>query len=94
MNAEIVSDRETAGVRVKVVHEGETVDAEELSFKLILQSKGTYETSDGVTITLSHEAKAIYKLCDKHKADGSPIYLVTGAVEMATTKTKDSTEKT
>ena len=66
--------------RVKVVHEGETVDAEELSFKTLALSSGRYETSDGVTITLTHDAKTIYRLCDKTKSDGSPIYLVTGGV--------------
>lgn len=64
--------------RVKVVYESETVDADELVFRAGPVPFGTYELEDGARIEFRHNVRKIYRLCDKKKPDGSPIYLVTG----------------
>jgi hypothetical protein len=67
--------------RVKIVYEGETVDAEELSFKGQGNSVLLIEVGDGAKIELKHEIKNVYRLCDKKKEDGNPIYIMTGKLE-------------
>jgi hypothetical protein len=69
------------GQRVKVVYEGETADAEELKFKLQNDPVSLCELSDGASIDIRLGLKSVYRLCDKKKADGSPIYLLTGNFE-------------
>ena len=85
---QIAEPAAAAEARVKVVYEGETVDAEEISFQVLEQSRAAYKMADGVTITLDHEAKTIYRLCDKKRSDGSPIYLITGGVTVKVEKPK------
>jgi hypothetical protein len=70
--------------RVKVVYESETVDADELAFKEVAQVLGAYEIEDGTIIEIRQEVKSIYRLCDKRKADGSPIYLLAGGAAVRT----------
>jgi len=70
--------------RVKVVYESETVDADEIAFKEASQVVGSYELEDGTVIEIRHEVKTIYRLCDKKKADGSPIYLLAGGAAVRT----------
>lgn len=66
--------------RVRVVYEGETVEAEEIPFTTVAETKAKFELSDGAIITIDHAVKAIYRLCEKKKEDGNPIYLITGQV--------------
>lgn len=70
--------------RVKIVYEGETVDAEEMQMTPTSESVGVYLLGDGAVIELKHEVKTVYRLCDKKKEDGTPIYVVTGEVRMKT----------
>jgi hypothetical protein len=72
---------------VKVVYEGETVDADELEFEVQQEAVGYYKTGDGARIEFKHDVKTIYRLCDQKKEDGSPIYLVTGVAVLKTTVT-------
>jgi len=71
---------------VRIVHEGETVDADELTFTIDKEIMGVYNLSDGARIDLDHKVKAVYKLRDKKKEDGSPVYIVTGNVSLTTTQ--------
>jgi len=77
---------EEQGQRVKIVHEGETVDAEEVEFQRLSEVVGVYKLADGVTVQMKHSVKRIYRLCDKKKADGSPIYIVTGEARLTVNK--------
>jgi hypothetical protein len=61
--------------RVKVIYEGETVDAEDLGFTV---------ESETTRVTIAHRVKNIYRLCDKKKPDGSPLYLLTGETVVKT----------
>ena len=76
---------QTLESRVKVVHEGETVDADELEFVVVGEPPMEYKLSDGTRIEIRHEVKKVYRLCDKKKEDGSPIYLITGGAKVLTT---------
>ena len=67
--------------RVKVVYEGETADAEELKFKMQNDPVLSCELSDGASVDIRLGLKSVYRLCDKKKADGSSIYLLTGNFE-------------
>jgi hypothetical protein len=70
--------------RVKVIYEGETVDAEDLGFTVESETTGSYLVSDGARVTIAHRVKNIYRLCDKKKPDGSPLYLLTGETVVKT----------
>ena len=72
--------------RVKVVYEGETVDADEMDFEVLQEAVGLYKTGDGAKIDFKHDVKSIYRLCDQKKEDGSPIYLITGTAVLKTTR--------
>jgi len=63
---------------VKVLFEGQTVDAKELKFEQKERSTGLYETATGVRVTIVHTVDAIYEIQGRTKPDGSPVYLVTG----------------
>lgn len=78
--------------RVKVIYEGETVDADEMEFKAVAEPPISYQLNDGTIIEIKHEVKKVYRLCDKRKADGSPIYLLNGAAHVRTETPKDSDE--
>ncbi|HEY4361908.1 MAG TPA: hypothetical protein VGN17_13105 [Bryobacteraceae bacterium] len=64
--------------KVKVLYEGDTVEADELQFSPVVVTRGEYMIEGGGVIEIRHEVKSIYRLCEKAKADGSPIYLITG----------------
>ena len=72
--------------RVKVVYDGETVDADEMEFKAQAEAIRVYHVGDGAVIEIQHDVKNIYRLCDKKREDGSPIYLVTGTAILKTTR--------
>jgi hypothetical protein len=78
--------------KVKVVHEGETVEADQLDFKAESATSGVYAIEDGSRIAIQHEVKAVYRL-EKKKADGTPIYLITGGAAVQVTQPKDSPGK-
>jgi hypothetical protein len=63
---------------VKIAFEGESVDAEEMTFEAVNQAPLAYKVGDGTVVELKHEVKNIYRLCDKKKPDGSPIYVLIG----------------
>ena len=69
----------TSLARVKIPYEGTTEDADELEFRVVSEALGSYELGDGGKVELRHEVHRVYKLCDKKKEDGSPIYVLTGA---------------
>jgi hypothetical protein len=79
--------------RVKIIHEGEPVDAEEIDFKAISEAAGNYQLSDGASIELIHTIKRIYRLCDKKKADGSPLYIVAGEAKLIVTQPRKAPEE-
>jgi hypothetical protein len=64
--------------RVKIPFEGETVDAEDIAFELLETALASLRTSDGATITMKHDIQKVYRLCDKKKDDGTPIYVMVG----------------
>ena len=72
--------------KVKVFYEGDTVEAEELAFTKEAETAARYRTSDGAVIDFRHTVKSIFKLCDKKKEDGSPIYIIGGEASFKTTQ--------
>jgi len=66
-------------------------DADEISFKVESEVLGSYNLDDGAKIELRHNVKNIYLLADKKRADGSPIYLVTGEASLQTTRAEQTT---
>jgi hypothetical protein len=70
--------------RVKVIHEGETVDAEEMDFDALIEDSQTYSVKDGTHIEIRHQVKKVYRLCDQKKPNGDPIYILTGTAEITT----------
>jgi hypothetical protein len=78
--------------RVKVIYEGETVDADEMEFKAVSEPPISYQLNDRTIIEIKHEVKKVYRLCDKRKPDGSPIYLLNGAAHVRTETPKASEE--
>jgi len=75
--------------RVKVPFEGETVDAEDISFDVSEAVRGVCRLADGTTISMTHEIKKVYRLCDKKKEDGSPIYMLVGQTAINIAKATD-----
>jgi hypothetical protein len=71
-----------AETRVKVPFEGDTVDAEEISFSVTSPTVQVLELADGEVIEFRHTVSKVYRLCDRKKEDGSPIYLVTGEAKL------------
>jgi hypothetical protein len=69
---------------VKIVFEGQTVDADQMDFKVESQVNGRFQIEDGATVELAHAVKNVYKLKDKKKPDGTPVYVLMGE---ASTKT-------
>jgi hypothetical protein len=61
-------------------------DADEIGYKVESEVVGSYKLDDGAKIELRHNVKNIYLLADKKRADGSPIYLVTGEASLQTTR--------
>ncbi|HEY1218784.1 MAG: hypothetical protein ABSE42_06645 [Bryobacteraceae bacterium] len=76
---------------VKIPFEGETVDAEDVTFDASGPMQCSFRLADGTTINLEHAIKKIYRLCDKKKEDGSPIYMLMGQTAIAIVKTPDQT---
>lgn len=64
-------------------------DADEVGFKVESEVVGLYKLDDGAKIELRHSVKNIYLLADKKRADGSPIYLVTGEASLRTTRANE-----
>jgi hypothetical protein len=73
---------------VKLVHEGEQVDAEEVEFSTEGASEVVCRLDDGTVIRIAHDVKSIYRLREKKRKDGSPIYIVMGTASL-NTKLKD-----
>ncbi len=65
---------------VKIPFEGETVDAEEMVFDAVAKAPLVFRVSDGTVIQMKQDVTNIYRLCDKKKPDGSPIYVLIGSV--------------
>jgi hypothetical protein len=72
---------------VKVPFEGDTVDAEEMSFEILSGGPVMLKLDDGTLVEVDHHVGKVYRLLEKKKDDGSPIYLLSGAVKI-TTKAK------
>jgi len=66
---------------IKILHDGEAVDAEEMGFKILKDGAVLCEVSDGSRIEIKHEIRHIYRLAKK-KEDGSPIYLLVGGADI------------
>lgn len=79
--------------RVKVVYENETVDADEMKFEIETDAFGVYITEDSARIEFRHDVKTIYRLCEKKKEDGSPIYLITGVAKLTSTRAGDKQQE-
>ena len=70
---------------VKVAYEGETVDADQMEFQSSAPCSEILTIEGGVVIELSHKVASIFRLRDKKKEDGTPIYLCMGNVTLKTT---------
>jgi hypothetical protein len=70
---------------VKLPYQGENVDAQEVEFTTHSEAVGVFTLpGDGIQIEFHHQVKTIYRLVDKKKDDGTPIYIVTGAASLTT----------
>lgn len=75
-----------SNVRVRVPYEGDTVDADEMDFTINSPVQTVVSvTDDGAMIEIEHRVSKVYKLCNRTKENGDPIYLVTGNFELRTT---------
>jgi hypothetical protein len=74
---------------VKLAYEGEMVDAEEVPFAVKEEVHGVYALEGGMQIELRHEVKKVYRLVDKQREDGSPVYIVAGGTILITTPPRD-----
>jgi len=83
METETKGTLESQG-KVKVPWEGETVDADEIDFKIESGAPLVLQLSDGTKIELEHQISKVYRLSEKRKEDGSPIYLMTGGAKVTT----------
>lgn len=72
----------SASSKVKVVHDGETVDAEEMEFRVSDGSGLVCDVSDGTRVEIKYSINHVYRLCDKKKDNGTPIYLLVGATDV------------
>jgi hypothetical protein len=70
---------------VKTFFEGQTVDADQMDFKVEAQLTGRFHIEDGATVELRHAVKNVYRLRDKKKPDGSPVYVLIGEASTNTT---------
>jgi hypothetical protein len=69
---------------VKIVFEGETVEADQMDFVTESTISGRYKVEDGAAIELSHHVKTVYRLKARKKPDGSPLYVLIGEVKADT----------
>lgn len=68
-------------MKVKIVYQGEAVDAEELKF--VAETPTAYlRIEDGAVIEFRHDVNGVFRLCDKKKPDGSPIYILAGQANL------------
>ena len=74
---------------VKLPYESEVVDADQVEFKSVGGSPEILELEDGTKIEFGHRVKNVFKLRDKKKDDGSPIYICSGQVSINTTLAPD-----
>lgn len=73
---------------VKIPYENEVVDADQMEFKSVGGAvPELLELEDGATIEFGHRVTTIFKLRDKKKEDGSPVYICVGQVKIQVTKT-------
>jgi hypothetical protein len=84
---------EMSSERVKVPFEGDAVDAIEVTFRVDRDPAYSFVLDDGVVIHVRQNVKKIYRLCDRKKEDGSPIYLMFGSAETKLTIPKLADEK-
>jgi hypothetical protein len=68
--------------RVKILYEGQAVDAEELAFTSQTSSTMTCEISDGAKIEIKQAIAGVYRLCDRKSPEGKPIYLLVGKLDV------------
>jgi hypothetical protein len=69
---------------VKIVFEGQTVEADQMNFEVESQVAGRFHLEDGATVELAHVVKNIYRLRDRKKPDGSPVYVLMGEASTVT----------
>jgi hypothetical protein len=79
--------------RVKVPFEGDTVDAEDVAFEISETAPTSFRLADGTTINMRHDVKKVYRLCDKKKEDGSPIYVLVGHTAIDIVSAPDQKDK-
>jgi hypothetical protein len=77
-----------AGTLVKVPFEGNTVDAFELTFEIEDPRPFRIKVSDGSIIELEQQVTRLYRLIEKKKEDGSPIYMLTGGTKISIAASK------
>jgi len=77
---------------VKVLYEGKTVEADQLDFIVEMPSFGRYRAEDGALIKVDHEILNIYRVIGQVRADGKPVYIITGSARIETTMAVDGAE--
>jgi hypothetical protein len=71
-------------VPVKIPYEGETVDADDVDFKILSCTPIVVLLADGTKIEIEHTIGKVYLVRDKKREDGSPIYMMTGGSKVTT----------
>lgn len=69
---------------VKIVFEGQTVEADQMDFQAESQVTGRFRIEDGAIVELTHAIKNVYKLRDRKKPDGTPVYVLMGEASTVT----------
>lgn len=70
---------------VKVLYEGEAVDAEQVQFTNVAPGVELLDIEDGTRITVTCITKTIFRLLHKRKENGDPIYVCTMVVNTVAT---------
>jgi hypothetical protein len=65
-------------IPVKVPYENDVVDADEMGFKSTSGTPQVLELEDGSKIKFGHTVSKVFKLRDKKKEDGRPIFICVG----------------
>jgi hypothetical protein len=65
-------------IPVKVPFENEVVDADQVMFESTPGVPQSLKIEDGATIEFGHVVHTVFKLRDRKKEDGTPIYICVG----------------
>jgi len=88
-----LSEQNASVTPVKLPYENEVVDADQVGFTSSGGSAELLALDDGAKIEFLHKVSNVFRLRDKKKDDGSPIYICTGQVNINLTPAVSSADR-